>query len=208
ERGPITPRLATSYKEFQRWFGDVFDPNKFLPYAVNGFFENGGKRVYICRIVGDGAKTATGSFGDFSVRAAGPGSWGSRVFAKIEPSTTKSQDGTAVGFRLRLAYWSAGTEPFDPFTPEGRRRLPRPQQVEDFDDLVTNETSPDYYGKRVPFIDLDKGDKNEGPDSSALGVLVRNAGVASGVRPADGALVLDGGGDDEAPLGTDDFRGA
>src|SRR5690348_11956409 len=94
ERGPLTPRLVTSYKEYQRWFGDVFDPIKFLPYTVNGFFENGGKRVYICRIAGDGATTAQGSFGDFFVRAAGPGSWGSRVFAKIGPSTTKNQDGS------------------------------------------------------------------------------------------------------------------
>ena len=55
ERGSITPRLVTSYKDYQRWFGDVFEPNKFLPYAVNGFFENGGKRAFICRLVGDGA---------------------------------------------------------------------------------------------------------------------------------------------------------
>jgi phage tail sheath protein FI len=52
ERGPIKPRLVTSYKEYQRWFGSVFGQDKFLPYAVNGFFENGGKRVYICRLVG------------------------------------------------------------------------------------------------------------------------------------------------------------
>src|SRR6187397_397386 len=73
ERGSITPRLVTSYKDYQRWFGDVFDPNKFLPYAVNGFFENGGKRVFICRIVGDLATTAEAAFGDFFIRAAGHG---------------------------------------------------------------------------------------------------------------------------------------
>ena len=207
ERGPISPRLVTSYKEYQRWFGDVFDPNKFLPYAVNGFFENGGKRVFICRLVGDGATTASAAFGDFFVRAAGPGSWGTRVFAKIEDSTTKRADGTAVGFRLRLAYWTAGNEPFDPFTPDGRTRLPRPVTTEEFDDLVTDETSPDFYGKRVPFIDLDKGDKNEGPESSALGVLVRNAGVASGTRPANAASVLADGADDAVALSVDDFNG-
>ena len=207
ERGSITPYLVTSYKDYKRWFGDVFDPNKFLPYAVNGFFENGGRRVYICRIVGDGATTATGAFGDFSVRAAGPGNWGTRVFAKIEDSTTKDKDNNSIGFALRLAYWSAGNEPFDPFTPEGRRAQPRPQYIEEFDDLVTDETSPDFYGKRVPFIDLDKGETNEGPESSALGVLVRNAGVPPGTRPANNALALDGGADDATPPGTDDFRG-
>src|SRR3954462_264741 len=126
ERGPITPTLVTSYKDYQRWFGDVFDSNKFLPYAVSGFFENGGKRMFVCRIVGEGATPAAAAFGDFSVRAAGPGSWGTRVFARIEDSSTKKADGTAVGFRLRLAYWGAGKEPFDVFTPEGRKNPIRP----------------------------------------------------------------------------------
>src|SRR6059058_685422 len=65
ERGSITPRLVTSYKEYQRWFGDVFDQAKFLPYAVSGFFENGGKRLFICRLVGNGATTASAAVGDF-----------------------------------------------------------------------------------------------------------------------------------------------
>src|SRR5262245_29046196 len=95
ERGSITPRLVTSYKDYLRWFGDVFDPNKFLPYAVNGFFENGGKRVFICRLVGDGAKRAEATFGDFLVRAAGHGLWGTRVKAKILDGTTKKADGSS-----------------------------------------------------------------------------------------------------------------
>jgi len=207
ERGSIRPRLVTSYKDYQRWFGDVFGADKFLPYTVSGFFENGGKRGYICRIVGDGATTAQASFGDFIVRAAGPGSWGTRVFAKVQPSTTKQADGSSVGFRLQLAYWSAGQTPFDPFTPDGRLKLPRPAQTEDFDDLVVDETSPDFYGKRVPFVDLAKGETNQGPDSSALCILVRNAGVPATARPADNAQVLAGGADDATALGVDDYVG-
>jgi phage tail sheath protein FI len=209
ERGSIKPRLVTSYKEYQRWFGSVFGPDKFVPYAVNGFFENGGKRVFICRLVGEAATPAQAAFGDFFVRAAGPGSWGKRVWAKIVPSTTKKSDGTSVGFRLRLAYWSGNAVPFDPFTEQGRSTLPLPSLVEDFDDLVLDENSPDYFGKRVPFIDLDKGLTNQGPESSALGMLVRNPGVAASVRPADGNQALaDGGADDSNPLGTDDYNGA
>ena len=34
---------------------------------------------------------------------------------------------------------------------------------EDYDDLVIDETSPDFYGKRLNFIDLDKGPKNRAP---------------------------------------------
>src|SRR4029453_14884984 len=117
------------------------------------------------------------------------------------------KDGNSVGFRLQLAYWSEGATPFDPFTPEGRTALPRPALTEDFNDLVTDESSPDFYGKRVPFIDLEKGETNQGPESSALGVLVRNAGVAAGTRPADNAQTLAGGADDAVPLGTDDYKG-
>ncbi|MGZ5442152.1 MAG: phage tail sheath family protein [Thermoanaerobaculia bacterium] len=208
ERGQITPRLVTSYKDYQRWFGDVFDPNKFLPYAVNGFFENGGKRLFVCRIVGQGAGIASAEFGDaFSVRAAGPGLWGTRVFARIEDGSTKNANGNSVGFRLRLAYFNPGTEIFDPFTPEGRRRVPGPAYTEEFDDLVTDETSPDFFGKRVPFVDLDKGDVNQGPDSAALGVLVRNAGAAPGARPENNGQALANGVDDQTAVGIDDFIG-
>lgn len=207
ERGSTMPKLVTSYKDYQRWFGDVFDPTKFLPYAANGFFENGGQLAYIARVVGDGAKTASAEFGDFIVRAAGAGLWGTRVFAKISAGTTLGENQTSVGFRLQLAYWSEGDAPFDTFLPENQLKSPRPKLIEDFDDLVTDETSPDFYGKRVPFIDLDKGDTNQGPESSALAILVRKGGVAAGARPADGAQTLANGADGNAALGTDDFKG-
>jgi phage tail sheath protein FI len=208
ERGSVTPYMVTSYKDYKRWFGDVFDAKKFLPYAANGFFENGGKRAFICRVVGKASKTASEKFGDsFSIKAAGPGLWGTRVFAKISNGTTLKEDGkTPVGFRLQLAYWSRVPDPiFDPFVE--RARLPRPQQIEDFDDLDTDESSPDFYGKRVPFFDLDKGEKNQGPESSALGVLVRTGGVAAGARPDNGAKMLANGDDDPDGAGTEAFEG-
>src|SRR5882672_3799931 len=61
ERGPVNvPILITSFGEFTRWFGGYLDPAVFvnthgrhcyLPHAVEGFFTNGGKRVYIVRIL-------------------------------------------------------------------------------------------------------------------------------------------------------------
>jgi phage tail sheath protein FI len=67
ERGPITglPVLVTSFTEFRRAFGGYFDfgPTFLglnnLPHAVNGFFVNGGKRLYIRRVTGAGANAAT-----------------------------------------------------------------------------------------------------------------------------------------------------
>src|SRR4029453_3558691 len=76
ERGPIRPRLVTSYSEYLRWFGDVFADGRFMPEAASGFFDKGGKRLYVCRIVGQGATTANRTVGDFNVRATGPGAWG------------------------------------------------------------------------------------------------------------------------------------
>ena len=56
QRGPQTPWLVTSYSEYLRLFGDIFDPDKYMPYAVKMFFDNGGRRCYITRIVGEGAE--------------------------------------------------------------------------------------------------------------------------------------------------------
>jgi len=65
-----------------------------------------------------------------------------------------------------------------------------------------------FYGKRVPFVDQDKGDANQGPESSALGVLVRKAGAAPGARPDDGANRLTNGNDDSAGIDSADYVGA
>jgi len=62
ERGPVNvPILITSYGEYTRWFGDRLnildfspspnDPHCYLPHAVEGFFRNGGKRVYVTRVL-------------------------------------------------------------------------------------------------------------------------------------------------------------
>jgi hypothetical protein len=207
ERGSTMPRLVTSYKDYQRWFGDVFHPTKFLPYAANGFFENGGKRAYVARLVGNAATAAAAVFGDFTLRAAGPGEWGNRIRVKITDSTTRDQNNNPVGFRLQMAYWSGAVPAFDPFA--DRSSLPRPTLTEEFDDLVTDEQSPDYYGKRLPFIDQEKSETvNQGPESSALGILVRPPGTAAGARPANGTNDLTGGGDDPIALASDDYTGA
>ena len=57
ERGPANvPILITSFGEFSRWFGGYlnrldFDEHRYLPHAVEGFFTNGGKRVFITRVL-------------------------------------------------------------------------------------------------------------------------------------------------------------
>lgn len=207
ERGSIRPRLVTSYKDYQRFFGNVFGRDKFLPYAMNGFFENGGTRAYVCRLVGENATAASIAAGDFTVRAAGAGEWGKRVWIDIRPSTTQDTAGNSIGFRVQAAYFAQGAEIYDPFSPEGRARIPRPQWTEDFDDLVTDESSPDFYGKRLNFIDAAKGPTNQGPESSALIVLVRSAAAAAGAAPPAVNGLLPDDGVEDADLDPADYKG-
>ena len=59
ERGPVgVPVLVTSFGEYTRLFGgyldpDVFEDHVFLPHAVEGFFTNSGKRLYVVRVLDD-----------------------------------------------------------------------------------------------------------------------------------------------------------
>jgi phage tail sheath protein FI len=58
ERGPVAAKLVTNFEEFRRVYGGYLS-NSFLPYAMEGFFSNGGKRCFIARIVGTGSKYAS-----------------------------------------------------------------------------------------------------------------------------------------------------
>lgn len=151
ERGPTRPRLVTSFNEFTRLFGIAAGEGNFMPYSVSGFFENGGRRAYICRIAGDGAAPATLIAGGLRIEAAGPGASGNRIFVKLVEGTTKTgPEKKPVGFRLQVAYWQSlpGGAPPDPFVQTDA--LPRPTLAEDFDDLVwDNPLSPDFYEKRL-----------------------------------------------------------
>lgn len=71
ERGPVdVPILLTSYGEYAHWFGEKLTPAEFgehcyLPYAVDGFFTNGGKRLYLTRVLDtDGAVAASAELFD------------------------------------------------------------------------------------------------------------------------------------------------
>ncbi|MBJ6127185.1 phage tail sheath family protein [Microvirga splendida] len=200
ERGPIKPRLITSYIEYKRWFGDVFgNRDKYMPYAANGFFENGGRRLYVCRIVSNDATSAEFEFGNFVARAVGAGEWGNRIFVKVRESSTATKapgtsDPIPVGFRLQIAYWA--NEPdgglFDPFDPDNRTLRPRPTLVEDFDDLVLDAKSSDYFEKRLV-------------GNSSL-IAFTQIDPADATLPAPGLGTL-AGGDNGTEVGADDFTG-
>jgi phage tail sheath protein FI len=202
ERGPLRPRVVTSFGEYTHWFGSVFLPDRFLPYAAAGFFENGGTHLYVTRVVGAGATPASHVVGDFTATATGPGSWGKRVWLRILPSRTLDDDGHPIGFRLRFAYWAAQPATFfDPF--EDLQTAPRPQHQEEFDDLSVDALSPNHFGARLT-------DQTTGQPLSAL---VSFTPTVPGLVPALPAPTegetLDANGDDAPALVTaGDFAGS
>ena len=98
ERGPVRPTFVTGWAEFARRYGGfsggaaVPATNHYLPYAVRGFFENGGARLVLARVAAARATTAALSIaapaGSLDMRAVGPGSWGNDVRVTVRPSPT------------------------------------------------------------------------------------------------------------------------
>jgi len=160
ERGPTTPRLITSWEEYNRWFGDYVDrvpggtDRKYLPYAVRGFFENSGQRVFVARITPPGAVTASldlaGNAANPTVISAnGPGGWGNNVLVRITAASLAVAGGpTANWFRMTVLYYRDGIpNPFvDPTDPNnfGNPNRKDPTATEDYDNLSTVPTDSNF----------------------------------------------------------------
>lgn len=153
ERGPTEITFVTSFTEYQRWFGSFIDPSiSYLPFAVKGFFDNGGQRLFIARVSGAGsAKSSLQIPGSgLTATAIGEGAWGERIFLRVQGSTLKRGNPPAsVGFRLTILYFSSMppvNPPIDPFDRDHLRDKDRrePDVVEDFDNLLIDPKSSDY----------------------------------------------------------------
>ena len=122
ERGPITPTRVNSRIDFERIYGGYFrhrpapaaDTKLFLPYAVAGFFNNGGPSCYVMRAM-DGWSTdpavipglfarrqeAGAGGGDPNIlEAAWPGIWGDSISVAINAAL----DGDPNRFRMIVFY--------------------------------------------------------------------------------------------------------
>lgn len=93
ERGPVTgqPQLVTSFADYRRMYGGYlsqagYGSARYLPYAVEQFFANGGSRAYIMRAVPGDAKAATKTVGVLKVTAANPGAWAENMRVTVAPS--------------------------------------------------------------------------------------------------------------------------
>ena len=89
EKGPVDrSTLITNVQQFNDKFGAFFQ-GSFLEPAVRAFFQHGGTRTYVNRIVGLGALPSTGTLVNhenlpaLDVDAANPGAWGDQVTLQI-----------------------------------------------------------------------------------------------------------------------------
>ncbi len=115
ERGPVGPTPITSAIQYSRLFGGYMREDSggtparlFMPFAVQGFFNNGGPRAYILRLVSGTNATATLAVGDgtdtAAVNARAPGAWGNGIRIAIADAT----DGDAARFNLHVFYQAPG----------------------------------------------------------------------------------------------------
>lgn len=91
ERGPVAgvPELVTNFSEFKRTYGGYLSENefgeyRFLAYAVENFFVNGGSRCFVMRVAPEDAKCSAGFAPSedapvLSFTAKNPGMWGDAI---------------------------------------------------------------------------------------------------------------------------------
>ncbi|MCM1106294.1 MAG: phage tail sheath subtilisin-like domain-containing protein [Blautia sp.] len=98
ERGAVegVPQLVTNFADFRRKYGAYLSENefgeyRFLAYAVEHFFINGGARAFIARVAPQDAKCAVGTIPAaapiLTITAKNPGLWGNSVNIVITPAS-------------------------------------------------------------------------------------------------------------------------
>jgi phage tail sheath protein FI len=107
ERGPEFPILVTSWLDYQRSFGGFQPDGSYMARSVQGFFENGGQRCFVARIVDDTNAAATiGARGNLQIGAIGRGGWGNNLMVKVDRAGQNQAGRTADWFRLTILYYS------------------------------------------------------------------------------------------------------
>ncbi len=207
ELGAVGGTLVTSFTEFVRTFGGYVQENgadRYLAYAVEGFFQNGGLRCYITRVASSKAAKAFLAIGGMTVNAQGPGISGNRIAVIVADGSLKSAKNAATSdyFKLTILYWSpslsvpglsgvAGTL-IDPTDPANRTNpdMRPPTLIEVYDNLTANPISSNNYLKAVN-------------GASSLVTLSQTSAAAIG----NTALTPLAGGDDGDKLALADFTG-
>lgn len=95
-KGPtVSPVLVTSWYDFVKTFGGLSDSFP-ATWALYAFFANGGRQVYVKRVVGSAAAAATVTLRDraatpvstLTLTASNPGAWGNSLKAEVTSAST------------------------------------------------------------------------------------------------------------------------
>lgn len=113
ERGPVKglPQLITNFADYIRNYGDYLPANefgnyRFLAYAVEHFFRNGGSRCFVMRVAPEDAACAEGVLpaGDapvLALKAKNPGLWGNNLKVIISP---QAKTVSTCEFSMKVCY--------------------------------------------------------------------------------------------------------
>lgn len=122
QKGPVRglPVLITSMADYQRRFGGYlserdYGDKRFLPYAVEQFFNNGGSTCYVMRVCGEESddqnspRAAQSGEELINLKASNPGAWGNSLSARFTLLTKNrvkvngpatAGDGSAIAYEL------------------------------------------------------------------------------------------------------------
>lgn len=99
QKGPIegVPQLITNFSDFRRTYGEYLSQNefgeyRFLAYAVESFFTNGGSRCFVTRVAPSDAKCSKGYAPSnenavLTFSAKNPGTWGDDISVLLRASS-------------------------------------------------------------------------------------------------------------------------
>jgi len=88
EKGPVVPTLINSLQEYINLFGQRVTYG-LLYDSLEAFFQEGGRRAYISRVVGPAAASATKNLLDatagvsLAINALNPGTWGNNISVQV-----------------------------------------------------------------------------------------------------------------------------
>lgn len=208
ERGPTEVRLITSWLEFERLYGTTggLATGSHMPHAVLGYFDNGGRRCFVARVVSiDNANpsvTAAATLGPLLLSALGPGASGNNILVSVSNPTVRDPANPTQPhpdrFRIALAYYNrlpdtwpgSFVDPSQPGAPADRNYR-RPNLLEVYDDLSFDADNPAYVLRAL------RGSN-----------LVFGTWSAAAARPGNAAFAqFQNPGADGAPLTAADYTG-
>lgn len=209
ERGPLVPQAITRYEDYERIFGG-YTGRSYLPYAVKGYFENGGKKLYAVRVISGTAQVSSvklkkGKNPALTVNAINAGEWGNRIALRISQgrnSTEESPTFMLEVFWFSHAYYSS--------VKPGKHDPSRADAAEVYYDLSIDASSPYYFdaclngASNLITIEIGEGDEGVAPDSSDK--LIWCEGGSDGEAPSLADFVGNDGLDGNPSTGLESLR--